>query len=250
MYSAQNRGTKTSKFCCLYCFQFQFFFFLLLNLSPRKKNLSTIFTTICCNTQNCIRQLKKNKMENACTPLMKLPPCSQPECSLQPRASTRTVQKHKVGENGMQCSAFSPPRLEQLMLARANMYRVNGFFCADRHDGSRGTVEEIQSFRREWTPGKFALLQTSAKGDKIGLEKCAWAARRGSIGADSPRAVRPRVWLPSPWQRRADCLAFRVTPLIKRCAVITACGEKRWEWDGGGGEGECIFEMITFFGKI
>lgn len=42
-----------------------------------------------------------------------------------------------------QCSAVSPPRLEQLMLAKANMYRVNGFFCADRHEGSRGTVEEV-----------------------------------------------------------------------------------------------------------
>lgn len=30
MYSAQNRGTKTSKFCCLYCFQFQFFFCCLI----------------------------------------------------------------------------------------------------------------------------------------------------------------------------------------------------------------------------
>lgn len=97
---------KQASFAVCIVFNFNFFL-LLLNLSPKKNKTFRPFSPLYVVIHKTVFDSFKikNYLENACTPLMKLPPCSQHECSLQPRASTRTVQKHKVGENGMQCSA-------------------------------------------------------------------------------------------------------------------------------------------------
>lgn len=153
-------------------------------------------------------------MENACTPLMKLPPCSQPKCSLQPRASTRTVQNTRSARmecSVVQCSAVSPTTWTSHARKSQHVQSKLFLLCgsARRITRDRGRNSKFSTWIN---PANLHFYKRRQKATKSAWRNALWAARRGSIGADSPRTVRrvfdfpphgnegQTVWL-SAWRR-------------------------------------------------
>lgn len=151
-------------------------------------------------------------MENACTLLLKLPPCSQQ--ALAEFSTTRSAR--------LQRGAVFPSRVERVTLTRADTDKVNrsSFLRLGTSDRERQR-RNVKVFDVNLHSHKRLQKATKKRPWEM-RSSCSARLYRSPISSNCA----PRVWLPSPWQRRADCLAFSVTPLIKRCAVITARGEE------------------------
>lgn len=188
------------EFCCLLSIDI-----FVFHWSPKKKNHFLHYRR-CYDTQKCIWQLKKvgkhlHTSHEIATVFSASVPC--------------TVKNDKVSKI-----------TEWVMLTRARQWQSEPFLLF----WQLGTTdwpekaEECPEFPT-WRVCTRTNIRKRRQKRAPRKRPCSRSARRHRCWFSSICAAH-RVWLPSPWQRRADCLAFSMTPLIKRCAVITARGEE------------------------